>query len=204
MSRPASVLWPTITTPTQKDEADERTLDGHIDLSPRGSLPWQPPYGNAGAAQNKVADAAMIAHMSFAAHAWARLGMNFKARRALRVTPSPAGSRTSSAYGCLPLRPRSRPRKVSPFPCCGSFFLRTFVALVVTAFEVGKNPGSSQQKLAHLIGISSPPYSEIGAGPRPATKHQKSSKPRVPMVGTNAETAARAWPADLRSHMQAD
>jgi hypothetical protein len=72
---------------TKKDEADERTLDGHIDLSPRGSPPWQPPYGNAGAAQNKVADAAMIAHMTFAAHAGHACGMNFKAGEQLREHP---------------------------------------------------------------------------------------------------------------------
>ena len=72
---------------TKTDEADERTLDGHIDLSPRGSPPWQPPYGNAGAAQNKVADAGMIAHMSFAAAAGHACGMNFKAGDQLRKHP---------------------------------------------------------------------------------------------------------------------
>ena len=74
-------------TYTKKDEADERTLDGHIDLSPRGSLPWQPPHGNAGAVQNKVADAKMIAHMSFAAHAGHACGMNFSAGEQLREHP---------------------------------------------------------------------------------------------------------------------
>jgi hypothetical protein len=74
-------------TYTKKEEADERTLDGHIDLSPRGSPPWQPPYGNAGAAQNKVADASMIAHMTFAAHAGHACGMNFKAGEQLRGHP---------------------------------------------------------------------------------------------------------------------
>ena len=74
-------------TYTKKDEADERTLDGHIDLSPRGSPPWQPPYGNAGAVQNKVADAAMVAHMSFAAHAGHACGMDFKAGAHLQEHP---------------------------------------------------------------------------------------------------------------------
>ncbi len=32
-----------------KEDADERTLDGHIDLSPRGDGDWQPPFGMAGA-----------------------------------------------------------------------------------------------------------------------------------------------------------
>src|SRR5579871_4800721 len=42
----------------------ERTLCGHIDLSARGSKPWQPSFGPAGAVQNKAADATMAAHMS--------------------------------------------------------------------------------------------------------------------------------------------
>ena len=74
-------------TYTKKEDADERTLDGHIDLSPRGSPPWQPPYGNAGAVQNKVADASMIAHMSFTAHAGHACGMDFKAGDQLREHP---------------------------------------------------------------------------------------------------------------------
>ena len=37
----------------KKDDADERTLCGHIELSPRGDPSWQPPYGTAGAVQNK-------------------------------------------------------------------------------------------------------------------------------------------------------
>ena len=40
----------------KKIEPDERTLCGHIDLSPRGSKPWQPEYGPAGAVQNKAAN----------------------------------------------------------------------------------------------------------------------------------------------------
>ncbi|MGA8299268.1 MAG: C45 family peptidase [Terriglobales bacterium] len=71
----------------KKEEADERTLDGHIDLSPRGSAPWQPPYGNAGAAQNKVADAAMVSRMSFAAHAGHACGMDFKAGEQIKEHP---------------------------------------------------------------------------------------------------------------------
>jgi hypothetical protein len=52
---------------TRKTEPSERTLCGHIDLSPRGTPPWQPPYGPAGAVQAKVADATMAELMSFAA-----------------------------------------------------------------------------------------------------------------------------------------
>jgi hypothetical protein len=72
---------------TKKEEADERTLDGHIDLSPRGSEPWQPPYGNAGAVQNKAADATLIAHMSFTAAAGHACGKDFKAQIHLQEHP---------------------------------------------------------------------------------------------------------------------
>jgi hypothetical protein len=74
-------------TYTKKEEADERTLDGHIDLSARGSQPWQPPYGNAGAVQNKAADATMVAHMSFTAAAGHACGKNFKAKEHLQEHP---------------------------------------------------------------------------------------------------------------------
>ncbi|MGA9529799.1 MAG: C45 family peptidase [Terriglobales bacterium] len=74
-------------TYSKKEEPDERTLDGHIDLSPRGSLPWMPPYGNAGAVQNKAADATMVAHMSFTAAAGHACGKDFKAEEHLREHP---------------------------------------------------------------------------------------------------------------------
>src|SRR5712692_1479425 len=47
----------------KKIEPGERTLCGHVELSPRGSRPWQPPYGTAGAVQAKVADASMAEQM---------------------------------------------------------------------------------------------------------------------------------------------
>jgi hypothetical protein len=72
---------------SKKEEADERTLDGHIDLSVRGSQPWQPPFGIAGAVQNKAADAAMVTQMSFAAAAGHACGQNFKAQEHLREHP---------------------------------------------------------------------------------------------------------------------
>lgn len=68
----------------KKEDADERTLCGHVDLSPRGSPPWQPPYGAAGAVQNKVADAAMAEHMSMSAAAGHACGINFQAEDFLR------------------------------------------------------------------------------------------------------------------------
>jgi len=70
-----------------KEDADERTLDGHIDLSPRGSGPWQPPFGMAGAVQNKAADASLVAAMSFSAAAGHACGMDFKAAEHVRAHP---------------------------------------------------------------------------------------------------------------------
>ncbi len=70
-----------------KEDADERTLDGHIDLSPRGSGTWQPPFGMAGAVQNKAADASLVAEMSFSAAAGHACGMDFKAADHLRAHP---------------------------------------------------------------------------------------------------------------------
>lgn len=72
---------------SMKEEASERTLDGHIELSARGSRPWQPPFGMAGAVQNKAADAAMVTEMSFAAAAGHACGKNFKAQEHLREHP---------------------------------------------------------------------------------------------------------------------
>ncbi|MCL4402518.1 MAG: phospholipase B family protein [Acidobacteria bacterium] len=71
----------------KKEDPDERTLDGHIDLSPRGSRAWQPPYGIAGAVQNKVADGTMAERMSFAAALGHACGMDFNAVRHLREHP---------------------------------------------------------------------------------------------------------------------
>ena len=55
--------------------------------SPRGSRPWQPPYGIAGAVQNKVADATMAAKMSLAAAAGHACGIHFKAGKHLEEHP---------------------------------------------------------------------------------------------------------------------
>lgn len=70
-----------------KTEPSERTLCGHIDLSPRGSKPWQPPYGIAGAVQNKVADAALIERMSFTAAMGHSCGIDFHASEFLKKHP---------------------------------------------------------------------------------------------------------------------
>jgi hypothetical protein len=74
-------------TYTGKQEPSERTVCGHIDLSPRGSPPWQPPYGIAGAVQNKAADAALAEQMSFAAAAGHACGIDFKASTHLAQHP---------------------------------------------------------------------------------------------------------------------
>ncbi|HUA19429.1 MAG TPA: C45 family peptidase [Bryobacteraceae bacterium] len=71
----------------KKTEPDERTLCGHIDLSPRGSMPWQPAYGPAGTVQNKAADAAMIAHMSFTAAMGHADGIDFHAGEEIKDHP---------------------------------------------------------------------------------------------------------------------
>jgi len=71
----------------KKNEANERTLCGHADLSPRGMPGWQPPYGMAGAVQNKVSDATMAENMSLAAAAGHACGLDFKATRHLKAHP---------------------------------------------------------------------------------------------------------------------
>ena len=71
----------------KKEDASERTLDGHVDLSPRGSSGWVGPYATAGAVQNKAADASMIAKMSFTAAAGHACGKNFKAAEHLTAHP---------------------------------------------------------------------------------------------------------------------
>ena len=71
----------------KKTEPNERTLCGHVDLSPRGSLPWQPPYGTAGAVHAKVSDATMAGTMSFVARLGHPCGVPFQAREHLREHP---------------------------------------------------------------------------------------------------------------------
>jgi hypothetical protein len=69
------------------DRPSERTLCGHIDVSPRGAGTWQPPYGSAGAVTNKVADATLAASMSFAAAAGHACGISFNAAEYLKAHP---------------------------------------------------------------------------------------------------------------------
>jgi len=72
---------------SQKEDPNERTLCGHIDLSPRGSEPWQPPHGIAGAVQNKVSDAAMAERMSFTGAVGHACGIPFRAAPHLKAHP---------------------------------------------------------------------------------------------------------------------
>jgi hypothetical protein len=70
----------------KKDEPSERTLCGHVELSPRGWAPW-PPFGPYGAGQNKVADSASAEQMSFWAAAGHACGLDFKAAEHLKAHP---------------------------------------------------------------------------------------------------------------------
>jgi hypothetical protein len=53
-----------------KEYASERSLCGHNEVSPRGLGNWQPPYGPAGAVQNKVTDGQLSGRLSL----WAAMG----------------------------------------------------------------------------------------------------------------------------------
>jgi hypothetical protein len=66
---------------------NERTLCGHVDLSPRGSRPWQPEYSPSGAVQSKAADAAMAERMMLTASMGHSCGIHFKAAEHLRTHP---------------------------------------------------------------------------------------------------------------------
>lgn len=73
---------------TGKIDPNERTLCGHIDLSPRGSKPWQQEYGPAGVVQAKIADGRMAARMSFEAAMGHPCGIDFKATEFLSKHPA--------------------------------------------------------------------------------------------------------------------
>jgi hypothetical protein len=71
----------------KKEDPNERTLCGHIDLSPRGLKSWQPEFAPAGAVQAKVADAAMAERLSFTAAMGHSCGIHFKAAQHLKRYP---------------------------------------------------------------------------------------------------------------------
>jgi hypothetical protein len=71
----------------KKEAPSERTLCGHVELSPRGMKGWQEPYGIAGTVQAKVTDAAMAERMSLLAAIGHPCGIDFKAAPHLRLYP---------------------------------------------------------------------------------------------------------------------
>ena len=70
-----------------KVEPSERSLCGHIDVSPRGMGTWQAPYAPAGAVQNKVTDAAGAQKMSFTAALGHACGTSYRAAEHLAKHP---------------------------------------------------------------------------------------------------------------------
>ena len=72
---------------TKEIDPNERTICGHIDKSGRGVKGWQEPYGPAGVAQAKVADAAMAERMSFVAGMGHPCGVEFHAAEHLKNHP---------------------------------------------------------------------------------------------------------------------
>ena len=71
----------------KQNQPSERTLCGHIDLSPRGMGEWQLPYAPAGTVQNKATTAAMAEKMQLVAAAGHACGIDFKAQRHLAAHP---------------------------------------------------------------------------------------------------------------------
>ncbi len=63
----------------RKEDPNERTLCGHIDLSPRGLQPWQPEFAAAGAVQAKVTTAALAGQMAITASMGHSCGIHFRA-----------------------------------------------------------------------------------------------------------------------------
>lgn len=70
-----------------KNDASERTLCGHIELSPRGMGTWQAPYAPAGAVQNKITDAAGAEKMSLSAALGHACGISYKSSEHLAKHP---------------------------------------------------------------------------------------------------------------------
>jgi len=70
-----------------KVDPSERTLCGHVDLSPRGMGTWQAAYAPAGAVQNKVTDAAGAEKMSLTAALGHACGLHYKAADHLAKHP---------------------------------------------------------------------------------------------------------------------
>jgi hypothetical protein len=72
----------------KKEEANERTLCGHVETSPRGAKEWDwGPYHPGGTVQAKAADATMAKNMTLVARAGHACGGNFKAAEFLAQHP---------------------------------------------------------------------------------------------------------------------
>ena len=71
----------------KKMQPGERTLCGHVDLSPRGVADWLDPFAPAGTVQNKVTSAALAAKMSFTAALGHACGRDFHAAAHLARYP---------------------------------------------------------------------------------------------------------------------
>jgi len=69
------------------DAPSERTLCGHVELSPRGMGSWTGPYGPNGTVQSKAADAAMVKRMAFQAAMGHPCGTTFRAAPHLERHP---------------------------------------------------------------------------------------------------------------------
>ena len=86
--------------------ASERTLCGHIELSPRGMGTWELPYAPSGTVQNKVTDAAGAEKMSLTAALGHACGTGFKAARHLAQYPDFAWQK--DILRDMPARPWTR------------------------------------------------------------------------------------------------
>ena len=75
-------------TYTQKEDADERSLCGHVDVSSRGVPQWEdPPYDPEGAVSAKVADSRLAGKMSFMARTGRPCGEDFLVKPFLATHP---------------------------------------------------------------------------------------------------------------------
>ncbi len=72
----------------KKTQPNERTLCGHVDLSPRGMKSWQEEYGPAGAVQAKVTDSSMAERMALVAAMGHSCGIHFKSAEHLARHPA--------------------------------------------------------------------------------------------------------------------
>ncbi|MGD1148736.1 MAG: C45 family peptidase [Thermoanaerobaculaceae bacterium] len=84
----------------------ERTLCGHVELSPRGMKPWQDEFGPAGTVQAKAADAGMVERMELDAAMGHPCGLDFSAAEHLAHHPEYAWQKP--LLRDLPSRPWTR------------------------------------------------------------------------------------------------